>query len=143
MVSQPCAFGIPAGRKPCSNRNDHNPGGQPCKGAPDDRDSSQGQGSEPPAWVLTDQLGEPRHRLWHWLRETETWLPLAQAELIGFRRLHRLACRLWPDRPPKWDPHRRAYAYSWREIEALCAAATAEREARWAGQGLRRRGVQR
>ncbi|MFM8967765.1 MAG: hypothetical protein ACKOGI_07425 [Vulcanococcus sp.] len=106
--------------------------------------SSPDAGGESLAWVLTDQQKEPRYRLWHWLRDTELWQQLAQADLIHFKRLRKLTQRLWPNRPHHWDVKRRAYTYSRREIEALCAAAIAEREAYWADQcRLGRRGAGR
>lgn len=137
-VSQPYGNRIPEGADRHTTSAQLNPSIPTWEG----EDSRQGLGSELTPWALTEQLGEPRHRLWHWLYSEETWLPLAQADLIHHKRLRALARRLWPNRPPHWDPRQRAYVYSWREIEALCAAAIAEREAKLAQGRLHRWGVQ-
>lgn len=142
-VSKPCGYATAAVAERHTNSAQLTPAIPTREGG----DSSQRQASEPPAWVLTDQLGEPRHRHWHWLTDPETWEPLIRAELHHPRRLRRIVHRLWPSRPPYGPDERRhllSYGYSRREIEAICAAAREEAEAKRAALGsLRIRGAGR
>lgn len=130
MVSQPCAFRIPAGVPPSSNRNNPNP---------DQRTGespriSQGLASEPP-----DQRSEPERLPWLQAMNGLVWERLARIP----RRRGGLPYGWGPHavraayvrcfgRPPHWD--RRRYVYSQRELLAVADLLEAEAAAWGAGR---------
>ena len=62
-----------------------------------------------------------RRTLREWLSVRETWEYLVIRSAWRPRRVRQAANRLWPHLMLDWCPRRRAWLYSWPEMQAIAA----------------------
>jgi hypothetical protein len=79
----------------------------------------QGVAAELPTNSLLTPNGE-RRPLRDWLTG-ETWAPLVIAGAWHPHRVSKAARTLWPHKLRAWCPRRRAFLYSWSELQEIAA----------------------
>jgi hypothetical protein len=79
----------------------------------------QGVKAEKPTDSLLTPQGE-RRPLRDWLTG-ETWEPLVVAGAWHPHRVSKAARTLWPNQRRAWCPRRKAYLYTWPELQEIAA----------------------
>ncbi len=77
---------------------------------------------QPNLTLTLPTTNEQRRTLRVWLAASEqTWKALVIAGAWHSHRVSKAARTLWPHKLRAWCPRRRAYLYSWRELQEIAA----------------------